>query len=91
MNGPDVKKGNTVRMSGCLQATCHYSAAYFMTERPIHKYTVSGSWRSWKDLVVDLLRGLGVQLPGREIQQASSVLNRGGVKLALLSRMIVNL
>lgn len=43
-----------------------------------NKYSVSGSSPSWKDLVVDLLRGMGVQLAGREIQQASSVLNHGG-------------
>lgn len=28
--------------------------------------------------MVDLLGGVGVRLPGREIQQASSVLNHGG-------------
>lgn len=35
VNGPDMKKGNLVQVSGCLRATTfHYSAAYFMTERP---------------------------------------------------------
>lgn len=29
------------------------------------KYSVGGSSASWKDLVVDLLRGMGVQLAGR--------------------------
>lgn len=76
MNGPVKKKGNLVPMFVHQQATTHYSAAYFMTEKETCKTSVGSSSVSWKDSVVDLVKG--VQLTGHEIHQAFSVSNLGG-------------
>ena len=82
----------------------YHSAAYFMTlkkERKERKERKRPNTASAPSAAAARragrtrrrpVKGIGCAVTaGREIQQGSSVINHGGLKLALLSRMIVNL
>lgn len=64
MNGPDLKKGPTVWVF-----TGYYFSLALPQRRPTQLEGLGGR---------PVEGGMGVRLPGREIQRASSVLNRGG-------------
>lgn len=97
VNGPDMKKGKPLLDVWLLTGYFHTleSAAYFMApNRPTQQALCQSLVRELEGLGGRTVsRGNGcVRLTGREIQQAFSESNHtGGLKLALLSRMIVNL